>query len=119
MKTKFYLALLAVITTIGLVSAQDSKTLPVKSDAKKSCYVDANNNNICDKYENKTCTVGNGKGLQNGSGRRQGVGRGNGCCRGKHNGQGWRNGNGNGNGRGANYVDANKNGVCDHRETSN
>jgi len=119
MKTKEILIAVAIIATMGFVSAQDNKTETVES--KKSCYVDANNNNLCDKHEDKSCTTGNGKGLQNGSGHRNGSGQ---CL---HNGSGRRNGNGrglhDGTGRGngnrhvSNFVDANKNGVCDHSET--
>lgn len=106
MKTKEILIVLALITTIGIVSAQNKKTVTTKSEVKKECYVDANKNNVCDKYENKTGTVGNGKGLRDGSGNGQGL----------RNGKGRRNGTGNCKARGANYVDANNNGVCDNNE---
>ena len=61
MKTKVILTVLALIATIGLISAQNTKAETSKSASKKTCYVDANNNNVCDNYENKTCTQGNGK----------------------------------------------------------
>lgn len=32
------------------------------TNGKKACYVDANNNKVCDKYENHTCKGGNGTG---------------------------------------------------------
>ena len=99
--------------------------------APGGCFVDANNNGVCDSYENGTCKVGNGKGLQDGSGRGQGLrngsGRrgggnqaiGQGRGRGGNAGQGLRNGSGRGNGgRAANFVDANNNGICDRRETT-
>ncbi len=116
MKTKVILTALALIATVGLISAQNTKAESSKSISKKTCYVDANNNNVCDKYEDKTCTQGNGKGLQDGS--RRGTGQrlqnGNGYKRGNRNGQGYKNGNS----KGANYVDVNKNGICDYRETT-
>lgn len=103
MKTKVILTALALIASVGLISAQNTKTETSKTESKKSCYVDANKNGVCDKSEDKSCKEGNGQGLHNG----------NGCCGGNHNNQGLKNGNG----RGPNYVDANNNGICDHRET--
>lgn len=121
MKIKFFMAALAVVAATAFLSAQtpktdtkttDTKTTNVKTNqAKKSCYVDANNNGVCDNYENKTCTTGNGKGMMDGSGK----GNGKGCHQGKGNGH-CHGCKANGNGHGANYVDANNNGVCDHRE---
>ena len=63
---------------------------------------------------------GRGQGLRNGSGRRGGGNQAVGQGRGRGNaGQGLRDGSGRGNGgRGANFVDANKNGICDRRETT-
>lgn len=106
MKAKMYLAAFALIATASLVSAQGQKK-STNSESKKSCYVDANNNNVCDKHEDKSCTQGNGKGLHDGSGNGKGL----------HNGNGHGNGNGQGKGnkKGANYVDTNKDGVCDNK----
>jgi len=131
MKTKEILIAVAIIATRGFVSAQDNKTETAES--KKSCYVDANNNNLCDNYEDKSCTTGDGKGLQDGSGQGKGLRDGSGRRNGQGNGQGLHNGTGHRNGKGlndgtgrrngkgnrhvANFVDANKNGVCDHSET--
>ena len=61
MKTKVILTVLALIATIGLISAQNTKAETSKSASKNTCYVDANNNNVCDNYENKTCTQETGK----------------------------------------------------------
>lgn len=94
MKAKVILITLAFIATLGIVSAQTAKMQNAKSESKQSCYVDANKNNVCDNYENKTCTKGNGPRQANCSRKRQG------------------------NGKGANYVDANKNGVCDNKEVT-
>jgi len=101
MKAKVILFSLAFIAILGFVSAQNNKTVAAKSEIKKECYVDSNKNNICDKHEDKTCTVGNGKGLKDGSGK--GKCRRNGSCKTK----------------GANYVDTNKNGTCDNNEVTN
>ena len=109
MKAKLILTALVFVASMGILSAQTPKTETKTSEAKKSCYVDANNNGVCDNYENKTCTTGNGKGLMDGSGK--------GKSQQNRNGYRCGNGRGNGNGKGPNYVDANKNGVCDHRET--
>lgn len=116
MKTKVILTVLALIATIGLISAQNTKAETSKSASKKTCYVDANTNNVCDNYENKTCTQGNGKGLRDGSrrGTGQGLQNGNGNNKGNRNSQGFKSGNG----KGANYVDVNKNGTCDYREVT-
>lgn len=118
MKAKLILTALVFMASAGILSAQTPKTDNKTNEAKKTCYVDANNNGVCDNYENKTCTTGNGKGLRNGTGN------GNGQCRANQNGNRRGNCNGTGNGtgkqdgtgRGPNYVDANNNGVCDHSE---
>lgn len=113
MKTKVILTVLAVISTFGILPAQTTQPQSSKSTSKKTCYVDANKNNVCDKAENKTCN-GQGKGLKDGSGQgkgqclRDGSGRGNGAGKGK----------GNCNGKGPNFVDANNNGVCDKNEVT-
>jgi len=104
MKVKVILTAVAFVASLGIVSAQTAQTQTTKSESRKSCYVDANNNKVCDKYENKTCTKGNGNGLRDGSGKRYGSGRGNGNCQGR------------GAGKKANYVDSNNNGICDNRE---
>jgi len=108
MKTKEILIVFALITTIGIVSAQRNKTVATKSEIKKECYVDANKNNVCDNYENKTYTAGTGKCLAKGTGNGSGL----------LNGNSLRNGTGNCKARGVNYVDNNKNGVCDNREVT-
>jgi hypothetical protein len=114
MKTKVILTALALIASVGFISAQNTKAETSKAETKKSCYVDANKNGVCDKHEDKSCTKGNGKGLQDGSGQGNGKGvhKGNGCCGANHNNQGLKPENG----KGPNYVDANNNGICDHRE---
>ncbi len=110
MKTNFLFVVIAFLAMGSFVKAQTStpNSSTTNDNAKtvyKSCYVDANHNNICDRYENKTCTRGNGKGLMKG--------RGNGNRNGNRNGKCYNCGKGHGH----NFVDANKNGICDHRET--
>jgi len=105
MKVKVIFAAILLMAAVGMPSAQNDNQ--AKNDKpRKTCYVDANNNGVCDNYENGNCatgcTVGKGKG--------QGRGNGNGKCNGSGRTKG---------GRGSNYVDANKNGVCDHRENAN
>ena len=104
MKAKIFLAGLTFVVVAAFASAQN----PVgkKGNGNGTCngttkcaaFVDANNNGICDTYENRT---------QNATGKR-GNGNGNGTCTG--------NGQGQGKGKGKNFVDANNNGVCDTYE---
>lgn len=111
MKTKVLFMAFALIAMVGTLPAQTTKAGgSAKSVIKKSCYVDKNNNNVCDNYENKTCTYGNGTGLRDGSGRANSLQRGNK----KGNGY-YRNGNAQ-NYKGPNYIDTNKNGICDRHE---
>lgn len=100
MKAKVIFMTLSVVATFGFLSAQATKTRTTNS-TKKVCYVDANNNNVCDKSEKKTCN-GEGKGLRDGNGQ---------CLR-----DGSRRGNGKSKANGANFIDANHNGVCDNNE---
>lgn len=102
MKRKIIIAAMALFTTLGLSAQTPQKTT---TENRKTCFVDKNNNRVCDKHEDGTCTTGNGKGLQDASGRKNGKGKG------KRDGSGKANG-----GKGANFVDNNKNGVCDNRE---
>lgn len=116
MKRKILLSLLVLVSTISIASAQNTK-VPKAEQKHKTCHVDANLNGICDNHESGSCTTctcngthcNDGKGLHNGTGRKNGKG---------HNaGKGLRDGSGRENGgRGANHVDANGNGVCDHKE---
>lgn len=106
MKAKVILMVFSVVATFGVLSAQATKTQTSTSISKKSCYVDVNNNNVCDKSENKTCT-GQCKGLKNGNeqgkGLRNGSGGGKGNCKGVNV---------------PNYVDANNDGVCDNNKAN-
>ena len=128
MKTKLFFMAVALVGMTATASAQT----PVKkvqaenqqvSTQKAGNFVDANNNKVCDNFENNTARQGKGQGLKNGTGRGQGNGLKNGKGRracvngtggaGVGNGTGKRDGSGKGVG---NFVDADKNGVCDNKE---
>lgn len=102
MKAKIFLAGLALVVVAAFASAQN----PVGKKGNGTCngttkcaaFVDANNNGICDTYENRTPNATGKKGKGNGTG----------TCTG--------NGQGQGRGKGKNFVDANNNGVCDTYE---
>ena len=108
MKAKVMLMAVALVAmTGGAVYAQSTAKQKTQQGVN---YVDANKNGVCDNYENGkggNNPKGDGVRLKDGSGRTSGKGKGCGNC------QGMRNGQGN---RGKNYVDANKNGICDNRE---
>ena len=105
MKTKVILTALMLTATIGLATAQNTNSNNTQNAAKatKSCFVDANNDGICDSHANGTCTLGNGKGLMDGSGTRQGVRDGSGRGR-----RGEQLGLHDGTGRRVNYKNANE-----------
>jgi hypothetical protein len=109
MKTKLIISLLAFLAITALASGQNNGVnfTPQNGKGKGMAYVDANNNGICDNYENRTSGTCSGKKTENfrccGQGQRQGDGQ-KGLYKGK--------------GHGRNFVDADKNGVCDHNDTS-
>jgi hypothetical protein len=109
MKTKLIISLLAFLAITTLASGQNKgvNSQPQNGTGKGIAYMDANNNGICDNYENRTSATYSGKKTENirccGQGHRQGRAQ-KGLCQGK--------------GHGRNYVDADKNGVCDHNDTS-
>lgn len=65
MKTKISIIALAMIAFIGTATAQNNsgKNSESKDAKRSSCYVDANKNGVCDKFEDKTCKTGDGTGL--------------------------------------------------------
>lgn len=81
MKTKVLLIGLAMaaFTTAGF--AQEKSNATNADQAKKSCFVDKDNNGVCDNFEKGTCTIGTGKGLMDGTGYRQGLRDGSGAGR--------------------------------------
>lgn len=102
MKAKIFLAGLALVVVAAFASAQNPNGKKgngngtCNGSAKCATFVDANNNGICDTYENRTPNATGKKGKVNGTGT---------CT-----------GNGQGQGKGKNFVDANNNGICDTYE---
>ncbi len=112
MKTKLLITGLAFMAITTLVSAQNQGTgqRQMNGKGKGTTFVDANKNGICDNYENRTANSTTATGYANcqgcGRGLKQGQGQGSGQ-------RGMRQGRGNQ----SNFVDADKNGICDFRET--
>lgn len=112
MKTKLLITGLAFMAITTLVSAQNQGTgqRQMNGKSKGTTFVDANKNGICDNYENRisgsTAAAGNNNCLGCGRGQRHGQGQVSGQ-------RGMRQGRGNQ----SNFVDADKNGICDFCET--
>jgi len=140
MKSKLFLSALLIFVLSVFVNAQDKPAEQSQQTAVppgRGAYVDANNNGICDYYEQPGRYYGYGRGMAPGYGRGAGAGFGRGRGAGQGWGRalppgqgrglgpakGWGRGLGPGQGRGAApggrfYVDANKNGVCDVYENT-
>jgi len=142
MRARFFITLLILSGLSIIAGAQDksesqAQQTPVPSG--RGIYVDANNNGICDYYENPGAYYGYGRGNRAaiGYGRGRGAGRsfGNGAGRGMGRAlppsqgrglgpaKGWGRGLGPGRGQGLApggryFIDADKNGVCDTFEQS-
>jgi len=105
MRTKILFSALAVVLSVGIVFAQEQdKKEKAVTTQQGPAFVDSDNNGICDNFEKGTPGNPNANGKQrlfDGSGRGRGMG------------YGMRFGRGGG----RNFVDANKNGVCDHYES--
>lgn len=101
MKTKQIISGLALIAITTIASAQSNKVPPCQKNSTGTgvAYIDANNNGICDNFENSPKTVAQRKRGGNGGNCQAGA-------RGR--------GTGQGQGKGRNFVDADKNGICDH-----
>jgi hypothetical protein len=112
MKAKLILTGIALIAFAAMAGAQEQtvKTEPAQTTA--GTFVDTNNDGVCDNFTQNR--QGQGLNQNNKANNRQGYRKGNG----KRDGQGQGRGQGlrNGKGSAANFVDANKNGVCDRRE---
>ena len=108
MKTKLLITALAFAAATTLASAQTQGTQQGQRDGRGNgtAFIDNNKNGVCDNYENGTPRQGmtNKKGTASGQGYHSGNGQGRGNCQG-------RGGNGN-------FIDENKNGICDYRETT-
>jgi hypothetical protein len=125
MRTKLFITVLALMALTTLASAQTVSGTQNQQNTTVNgvAYVDANNNNICDNFENRTVNTagngGNGYCRFNERGRQgQGMGQGQRLRFRNGTGQGLGAGRGMGAGRGRNFVDADKNGVCDLYETA-
>lgn len=107
MKTRILFTGLAffAITSIGFSQNIQTQGQPGRNQCNNSRFVDENKNGICDNYENHMAGQGkrNGNGFCGGN-RSQGQ-----HMQGKMNGQ---------QGRCMNFVDENKNGICDRIEDS-
>jgi hypothetical protein len=109
MKTKLIISLLAflAITTLAIGQNKEVNSQQQNGTGKGLAYADANNNGICDNYENRASNASSCKGNGNlnccNQSHRKGQGQGQkGCCQRQ--------------GSCRNYIDANKNGICDHNE---
>lgn len=134
MKPKLFITVILIFLLSGFVAAQtrsadQSQQTPVPPG--RGAYVDANNNGVCDYYEQPGTVPGYGRRMGNargggygrGFGAGYGRGRGAGMGRGRALPAGQGRGLGPGQGRGAApggryFVDENKNGVCDVYEKS-
>ncbi|PKP11287.1 MAG: hypothetical protein CVU09_03160 [Bacteroidetes bacterium HGW-Bacteroidetes-4] len=118
MKTKLILTGFALIAFVAMAVAQEQPAKTQAAQTTSGTFVDANNDGVCDNFTQNRQGQGQGKGLNqnNKANIRQGQGyrKGNGKCNGQ--GQGKAQGLRNGKGNQANFVDENKNGVCDRRE---
>lgn len=123
MTTKLFITGLAIMAFTTMVSAQNSSAAKDQKTVTQSAqgnYIDEDKNGVCDYYETNGRFNGNGRRMVNaGAGNYQrGMAAGQG--RGLRPAQGC--GMGPGKGRGAapggvNFIDENKNGICDLRET--
>lgn len=121
MKTRLFFAAVALMALTVAASAQttDQTDKPAgNGKAQGAAWVDANNDGVCDNYENGL-RQGRGPGKGQGQAFHNGRGRGNGKGQGVAAGRGQARGNGQGrfNGRGPAFVDANNDGVCDNLAT--
>jgi hypothetical protein len=118
MKTKLLISGLAFIAITAVVSAQSSPD-PGNQAARPgrgAAYVDANNDGICDNFVSRQAsgTQGYRNGNCDGTGQRirQHRGNGYGQCNGVRQGAPGQGAPG----RNRNFVDADKDGICDNRE---
>lgn len=123
MKTKLFITALAIVAATAMASAQEKRTAQDQKAVTRTSagtYVDADNNGICDYYElrGRNARKGYGMGKARAAYSRQGMAAGQG--RGLRPAQGRGMGPGQGKGLapgGPYFVDENKNGICDLRET--
>lgn len=104
MKTKLFITGLAffAITSLGFSQNGQPQDKPARNQDNCPAWVDENKDGVCDNFVNRTP----GQGRNN---------NGNGFCGGKNQGQQGK-GMMNGQGKGRNFIDADKNGICDRFE---
>jgi hypothetical protein len=62
---KTVISLFVAMVMVSTVAFAQTSTTKTASTGKRPCYVDANNNKVCDRYESHTCKGGNGTGAPN------------------------------------------------------
>jgi len=123
MKPKLFFTVLAFLALATMTSAQNnstSKDQKAVTQSARGIYIDEDKNGVCDYYETNGRFNGNGRRMGNAQGAQSRRGLAPGQGRGLRPAQG--RGMGPGQGRGAApggryFVDENKNGICDLRET--
>ena len=137
MKTKLFISAIVMVLSLGVVTAQNQKTDNGKATTtqqKSPRFVDKNNNDVCDYFEMGTPANKNANGKQrlfDGSGSRKGNAQGvrNGKGRSlnrstdpkatrRYNRQNDNGGLRNGKGGAVNFIDENKDGICDRRQNN-
>jgi len=108
MKTKLLITGLALMALTTLASAQNQGTgqRQQNQNGREFAWVDADKDGVCDNYGTQKSSGCKGNGQGNGKGMGQGRNQGMGPC-----------GTGEGRGDKKNFVDTDKNGICDFRET--
>ena len=123
MKTKLLITGLAFFAFTSFVNAQNNRagqTQQTTPQVTRGMYVDADKDGVCDYYGTRRLYNRNGQRMAGNAvpGNRRGMaaGQGRGIARGQGRGMGPGQGRGLAPG-GRNFVDADKNGVCDYFET--
>lgn len=119
MKTKLLISGLAFMALTTLAGAQNTNVPSSQSQkGTRNSAVNADANKSKGAGTNISCPMGGMQKQGCGMGMRQGMRQGMGQGMGKGMGQGMCNGMGQGRGRGRNFVDADKNGICDNFEAA-
>lgn len=118
MKTKLLITGLAFMAMTTLVSAQNTGAgqRQMNGTGKGTAFVDTNKDGVCDNFETAASNNRNGRRFVNATagGNRRGMAAGQGRGTGQGQGRGMGPGEGCGTGQGGkNFVDADKNGICD------
>ena len=126
MKTRLFITMAAFVAMTAIAAAQTTDTTTGqtgKGRAAGNTFVDADNDGVCDNYENGTRPGSRAYSAgENQAAANRGPGRGQGPGQGKRNRQGRSmgmvSGRGYHQGQGPAFVDANKDGVCDNLQTT-